>query len=637
MRPTLLRASRALVLLVPAAALVATRVASAAETDLEHTTGTRSTFVHRLPLLNTEGEPIRPDDPIVLPFSFRTSCTQCHDYGEVRGGRHFNYMDPLVPPGRPGQPWFVTDRATGTQIPVSHRPWPNTYRPGDLGMTPGQFCRRFGRHLPGGGAGEATDAPDPAARWLVSGKLEINCQACHSGNPQYDHVAWFLQISAENFMWAPAATTDLATVTGAAAGMPHYYDPYMGPEDERQARTAPTIVYDASKFDAKGQVFFDIPNRPPDTRCFYCHTNVEVGPDAPEPWEADADVHLAAGLHCATCHRNGLDHLTVRGYEGEAERENRPDLPTLTCRGCHLGDESAAAGAGAAGGRLGAPVPAHRGLPAHHIEKLSCTACHSGLRPQATTRRTQTSRGHALEFQGPHRAPDALPWIHEPVFLRDARGVIVPHRAVWPAFWCTVEEDGAVKPLAPETVLEDARDAFDDAATAREDGRLSDARILAVLAALRETGHGPEVGYVTGGKMHRAESRGTLTASAHPAGALVGWPIGHDVRPVPESLGAGGCTDCHGTGAPIYFGEVEVPSLTEGADETRPMHAMRGESETELRAWALSYTFRPYFKITGYAAMIVMGAVLAWYGLRAVGAVSRWFAARAARGEGDEA
>ncbi|MBE3071091.1 MAG: hypothetical protein IMZ66_12720, partial [Planctomycetes bacterium] len=129
----LARAGAAVVLAAAVAVGAAAAPSAAAEKKLTHATGSRATFIHRLPLLDTEKKPVRIADDPVLPFSYRTTCDKCHAYAEVRTGWHFNAADPSVDPGRPGQPWFWCDPKTGTQIPLSYRAWPNTWRPADLG------------------------------------------------------------------------------------------------------------------------------------------------------------------------------------------------------------------------------------------------------------------------------------------------------------------------------------------------------------------------------------------------------------------------------------------------------------------------------------------------------------------------
>ena len=45
---------------------------------------------------------INPADEVLLPFSTRQTCGLCHSYEIVKGGWHFNSVDPNVDPGRPG-------------------------------------------------------------------------------------------------------------------------------------------------------------------------------------------------------------------------------------------------------------------------------------------------------------------------------------------------------------------------------------------------------------------------------------------------------------------------------------------------------------------------------------------------------
>lgn len=634
-----------------AVAAIVIAPAGAAEPAVTHVTGSRATFVHRVPLFDSENGAVAPDKDPCMPFSYRTSCTKCHDYDQVRQGWHFNATDPEVDPGRPGQPWFWCDAKTGTVLPLSYRTWPNVWQPDQVGMSPWTFCLNFGHHLPGGGPGEKTDVKDPGARWLVAGKLGINCGACHSGSPAYDPIEWYLQIARQNFMWAAAACTDLASVTGAAASMPASYDPFMGPDDERQAKAAPAVIYDASRFNAKGEVFFDLPAQPPDMRCYFCHSLTEVGPDSPEPWATDADVHLVSGLTCSDCHRNGLDHRITRNYEGEPLGKEHPALASLTCRGCHLGEQSAACGPDTMGGRLGAPVPEHVGLPTIHLERLACTTCHAGLYPRQTTRRIQTSRAHLIEFQGPHRDPDALPRVVEPVFVRCKEdGTIGPRRMVWPAFWCRIEKSPEahvaekVTPLGPDTVYDMAKDAFDKEIKAKGESEgaaetndrtgLTAERILAVLAMLREKDEKKgEFAYVCAGKLYRAGAAGALAAADHAAAWPAAWPIGHNVRPAAQSLGTGECTDCHGFDAPIAFGEVEVPSpATIGQGVTMAMYEFQDRDPLELKAWAMSYLFRPMFKVVGFATAGVIAAILLLYLFMGLAALLRWAGTKAPPG-----
>jgi hypothetical protein len=624
----------------------------AAEEKPKDIPGSRFTHTHRVSLLPQPAPDAKPGDDLKaltpaddppLPFSFNNSCNKCHEYATVSKGLHFNYMqDPkAVDPGRPGEPWFWTDRRNGTMLPLSYRPWPGTWRPEVVDILPWKFVQMFCVHFPGGGPGEMTETADPDARWLVSGKLEINCQMCHSGSPEYDQTEWYLQIAAQNFMWAGAASmTDLNYVSGAAKKMDAFYDPWRGPEDKKQEAVAPIIHYNSAKFDTKNRAFFSIPNKPPNTRCYYCHSLREVGPGVPDMWKTDQDVHMAAGLSCSDCHRSGLDHAMRRGYEGEPGSDD-PALASLTCRGCHLGAPSAAAGPETMGGRLKAPVPRHVGLPTLHLKNLTCTTCHSGPRPGMKATRIQTSRGHTLEIPGELRGDDALPLIQNPVFARRPYdGLIGPQRMVWPSFWAWLEGE-KITPLSPDFVYTVGQAEFEKKEKGEKYARLTPERIAAVLEllAVDPKAKGTPV-YLSGGRLYQrnpgaGEGAPPLVASDHAAAAPVSWPIAHDVRPAARSLGSGGCTDCHGSDSPIFFGQVVAESPASlGDPKVVSMYELLGKDPTELQAWALSYQFRPFFKVVGFTTAGLIGAILLVYLLTGLTALARWAAKHAPQRQG---
>ncbi|MBM4093179.1 MAG: hypothetical protein FJ276_27775, partial [Planctomycetes bacterium] len=166
-------------------------------------THSRSQFVHWVFLYDANGTRIDPTDPAAPPYSPRRTCGRCHDYDAVAQGHHFNATDVNALAGRPGEPWVWTDNRTGTQLPLSYRNWPGTYRPGDAGVAPWDLLLKFGRHMPGGGPGEiagpkSEEPSDPdgqdanaggaeksdagtkiaatesRGRWPLSGQLEID-------------------------------------------------------------------------------------------------------------------------------------------------------------------------------------------------------------------------------------------------------------------------------------------------------------------------------------------------------------------------------------------------------------------------------------------------------------------------------
>jgi len=590
--------------------------------------GSRTLAVHRIPIYDATDQKILPagEEPI-MPLSTRTTCGKCHDYEKISSGWHFNAMDETVPPGRAGELWVLVDERTGTQLPLSYRPRPNAWKPADVGVTPWQFTELFARHFPGGGpAGKyGQKVIDPYARWEVSGELEINCFACHNGDPHQDQVMWFQQIGKQNFRWANTAASGLAEVSGNARKLPDMFDIIMDDNPEE-----PKVVYDKARFNAKGEVFFDLVRRPDANRCYACHSRTNPQTEGHEgKWKADEDIHLTGGMTCADCHRNGLDHMISRGGEGDAALRGHPSMATLTCQGCHLGTDQSQGGP-TMGGRLGAPVPAHVGLPTIHLEKLTCTACHAGPWPGRQALREQNSRTHDLETHIKHHGPDVLPFIRSPVFVRQEDGKIGLHQALWPAFWGRLK-DGKVTPLAPKAVADAAGKVL-----AERPGRsaawtpLKTETIIAVLQALAGDAAAGQPVYVASGKLHALTGEGRLEGREHESAAPCTWPYAHDVRPAAQALGAGpdqaGCRDCHTTDSAFFFGTVAADGPAEVEIPSHEMTEFQKLDSTQMKLFNFTFVFRPYLKLTVFAASALAAAVLLWFGLRALAAVTKWFA-----------
>jgi len=591
--------------------------------------GSRSYPVHRIPLLSEERDKIAPDDEPVLPFSTKQTCGACHSYEVVTGGWHFNAADANLPAeahGRPGQPWIWADARTGVQIPISHRPWPGVFRPEQVGLSNKLFLKLFGGHTPGGGVGEVpSEVPQEIVRSMVSGYLEANCLACHDGDPGHDQGQYSGQLLRENFRWAAAATCSFASVKGSAKDMPDMYDPFM-PEAPPDAKLVPpSISYEAGIFGDGGRVLLDIRREVPEQRCYFCHSELYVTGDHAEKWSLEEDVHLAAGMTCVDCHRNGIGHDIVRGYEGEQEVSGNVLAGRSSCKGCHLGGDGS--DPGPTGGRLGAPKPGHAGIPPVHFEKLSCTACHSGPWPGERTYRTKTSMAHRLGVRGANKSPAALPHIAVPVFARSGDGKIAPHRLIWPAYWATVK-DGQVEPIGFETVRNVVGSALAKLEVPVSGGwpGLGREDIAAALKALAGA-VGGEVAYVAGGELMRLDESGVLTAEpGHPAGAPYLWPIGHNVRPAAQSLGVRYCTDCHATDAPFFFGEVAVDTPVKLEEKSsRRMAEFLGVDAGYAKAFAASFVFRPMLKVVSLCSCAVLCLVLLLYGLRALRCFVRVF------------
>lgn len=605
--------------------------AAGAEEELLESDGTRAAPVHRILLYHPEDGRVKLTDDPVLPFSSRTTCGKCHDYKKIATGLHFSEADAKAASGRPGEPWIIFEPRTGTQIPVSGRNWPGVHKPEALGLKPFRFLLVFGRNMPGGSYGEVGKGQDNP-RWDVSGKLDINCLVCHSASPAQCQTEYAMQVGQQNFMWAAAAAGGLAVVKGAASKVSDDYDPFM--ESDTDGR-GPKVFYDKTRFDADGKVLLDLVRRINPSRCYICHTVKQVGQGAPEPWHRDPNVHIAAGMTCTDCHRNGLEHQMSRGYPGQPAATTQPSLDTLTCEGCHLGGDK--------GGRFRAPEPIHEGLPTVHLDKLTCTVCHSGPRPKQHVGRVQTSKAHMLGLQGKHKGDDWPPHILSPVFIRQDDGMIGPHRVLYPSMWGRLKADGsAVVPLTPTVVLKVANEilTIEEAGTPAE-GKpkfrpLTAEQVKQTLAVLAKDTAAGEPVYITGGRLYRLGSGGQLQVSDNAAADPYHWPLAHEVRPARQALGVGGavgCEHCHAPDSPFFFGEVKAPALADlpGAKVT-PMYEFQELDGTVVWAFAQSFMFRPYLKVTAFVTGGIVAAVAVLYGFYALGAILKRFSKSAGGG-----
>ena len=590
--------------------------------------GSRAVPVHLINLYDENGTKISPTDEIKMPFSMKQTCGQCHDYDTIAQGWHFNAIDPNVDPGRPGQAWIYVDASAGLQIPLAYRDWQGVFNPDDIGMTRWMYVKQFGRHLPGG-IGEDLDAePDFEARWMVSGEVEINCLACHDSSFGHDQPAYAEQISKENFVWAAAASSSFTEVTGAAKDMDEMWDRMMPGFSDDPKKRPPQVIYNENVFDHKQRVLFKIDRQVKPERCYFCHSNVEIGPDGVmQTHLSGSDVHMEAGLVCVDCHRNGLNHMITRGDPQTALNSDISHIVTSSCQGCHLGKDSLEK---PVGGRAAAPKPEHAGIPLVHFEKLSCTACHSGVWPQGQTGTVKTSRAHGLGTHNSNKSPDALPHIISPVYAKGSDGKIGPKRAVWPAYWGSLNEDGKVEIVkldVAKAVTEGIIEVDKEKAISGDWSDITTEQLGEVLTRLskEETVAGQAV-YVAGGKLFSLDDSGKVNASEHKAAKPYMWPMAHDVRPAQQSLGAKHCEDCHSIDKPFMFGSVRIDTPVSGAMDlfTNMINFQDPHEANYLRLFARTFIFRPVLKIVALGSCALIGIVLLLYSLKALSCVTRF-------------
>jgi hypothetical protein len=551
-------------------------------------------------------------------------------------------------------------------------------------------------------AGDAPPAVRDNGRWKLAGHLAIDCMACHTQGTKYSMEIWWDQISKQNFAWAPAAALGMADVEGTVAKLPDDFDPTAKKEPPAEPQPAapdapadapaadageaakvsgpqetpaptetaepkpaankpatdtgpslPKTRYHALPMTADKKVFFDVVRKPGNSACYYCHTARVAGKGESPEWTHDEDVHLRAGMLCSDCHRNGIDHDTVRGFEGEKDAANM-NVATLSCRGCHLGDDTQTVPV--VGGRLGAPKPLHRGLPTIHLEKLSCTACHSGPKPGKEALRVQTAMAHGLGLPTHSLSAETDPGMAAPVMLHES-GVLYPHRTMWPAFWGEMKDD-TIKPLNPEAVYEAVRSTLrvrgnstfretlakvtlkaEDKATVlgeerakvapaelteAEQAKLRDLeqtkaaeafreKLATALKALQKTikTEGATAVYVSGGRAYRLTGDGAVEAFANKAAEPYSWRLAHDVRPARWSTGAGNCYECHTLGSAMFDSQVTALGPAPDTDPpTAKMAELAGFDRVQIDTWNLSFQGRAAFKWFGFISAGVVGLML---------------------------
>jgi hypothetical protein len=553
-------------------------ISGAAFAGLVHT-DSDAEYLHRVNLFNSEGEIILPDSDPPQPYDPNRTCGKCHNYPVISYGWHFNPHVEEVDPGRPGEPHFLTDELTHTQLPLSYRNWPGVFSPNDIGLSPWEYTLMFTTHRPGGGISEPNEdeieSASKGSRWLQSGPLAIDCLVCHAGSG-YDSIVRARQINEQNLKCSMTAAAGLAVVRGSAKGMPEDYDPFFSePDPDHPEEAGPKLLYSAGRFDADNRVFIDITKKPKSTNCRFCHTTASLDEDGHSKWSHDDDVHLLSGLSCVDCHRNEIGHHITRGDGSEADINNEDSNATLSCRGCHLGEGE---GHRPLAGRLGAPRPAHPGLPGFHLDELECTTCHSGPRPGPKALRIQTAIAHGLGISTEDDRSIKAPYIAAPVYMKNSNGKIAPHKVMWPSYWGIVKADKSIAPIPMKQLKAIAESVFKEIAKENKESEtpvLTKEQINKVLAALDESGKlsGKAV-YVNAGSAYSSEGK------LPPDNNLkreIAWPLAHNVRPAGYSLGSGGCSDCHSKDSGFFYGSVDP-----GGNTTAAMHQYMGISKLAL-------------------------------------------------------
>ena len=263
-------------------------------------------------------------------------------------------------------------------------------------------------------------------------------------------------------------------------------------------------------------------------------------------------------------------------------------------------------------GGLGAPIPKHEGLPKVHLEKITCTACHSGPIPRKDPYPTQTSFAHGLGLMTEEPIEErAIPAIFSPAFRRgETTGRIGVYRYAYPIWWGYRDSKGTVVPLPFESIgaaFQHPRDLKTD------EGLLAAFDMLA--KALRHTPQAcaPLV-YINAGRIFERGPDGKVKSTPHRIADPYFWPIAHDVRPVGESLGAKGCGDCHSKDSPFFFGNVirdPLAATEPKAPSTQPTASRSPTTQPTARAVLEDRDGSAPVPFAGNAAMARVASIIA--------------------------
>lgn len=354
------------------------------------------------PTQDAEGNPVEPGTQLIgEPISLKQTCGACHDYNTISKGYHFQMgRDEMFPEGK-----SIENRSVSLS-PGYFGKWQLLYQRqlcpkefddlNEVDMTPWNFVLSCGICHPGGGpmeydrAGMRYDRAlkrDPSlaffgdgdyyeSGWDKTGVMEADCFICHLDS--YEYSLRVQHIKKLNYKWAATAGSNLGFVWGAVAN---------GQE--------PKVYYKASTFRPDGMVDLHI-RRPSDRQCLACH-DISSAQKRGSSWHNQymQDVHTQQGITCRECHPGDIRHNFAKG--SSSSQTVREDLSetALSCKECHEQSE------------LGAPDERHPFLPALHLERISCEACHITHRPFLPAQTVDTVTGAAIQLAA-DASPDAF-------------------------------------------------------------------------------------------------------------------------------------------------------------------------------------------------------------------------------------
>lgn len=608
------------------------------------------------PLRDEHGAVIDPIKEInaSVPYSPRQTCGApgCHDYEKITRGYHFTQGMGEAPtaeqqarigwatsPGNFGGNWCSPAPLYRYLSPKENS------SPARMDMSAFDFfASPCGACHPGGGSAEFDRSgkrydrwmADPAsgfapgaenrfdgdyhkARWSESGVLEADCLLCHQ--PSYDYAARQAQLGRQNFRWAATAGARLGKVSGSV-----------------KVSEAVQVDYDLDRFNPDGTLKLKVIRSPRNEACLSCHAQPGWKKRGAN-YRARTDVHLRAGLLCVDCHPAGSsatdprinsreEHQIAKGDDPGGLVRNDLDNTVVGCAECHDS------------GKHGAPIPTHRSLPALHLDRIACQACHipERLVMPAEVQASEvynpapwisTASKRLWTFYGPDgRVRNHYGFLEimgyddkptepfRPVLFR-YKGKVYPGNRVhstWPGLeiegqsallqprmsdivkmWSAHSNDPARYPLLGR-IVDDTGDGVPEINRPEE----IDAIIASVRQAL-EDAHYPlehtRVVWVMNDRVYRSGTAYRLVPKHdYEASPFANThTYNHDVYPARAALGTQGCTDCHSHRSPFFRAAVTtLPFGAEGKPATVQQWRLLGMTRAGvwLGAWRES-TLKP--------------------------------------------
>jgi len=626
------------------------------------------------PLRDEAGNVIDPIKSVndAVPYSPRQTCGAegCHDYSKITEGFHFTQGKGEQVPSKMAERYaWVTSPGNYGGNWCSPSPLYRQLAPKQnsnartIDMTSFDFITATcGNCHPGGGPlefdrdGKRYDTwmKDPAsgltaggdnnldgdyykARWSETGVVEADCLLCHQ--PEYNLNKRNAELANLNFRWAATAGAGFGQVEGKV-----------------QANEQPKVIYDKTKFNQEGNVVVHLVSEPRNETCLNCHAK----PDWKKRgagYMTRTDVHMVAGLSCLDCHSAGSNAVDPRIRGKEVHQFGKGDDPSgwvrndldntmRTCENCHVE------------GYRNAPRATHAWLPPLHMDSIACQTCH------IPARAVKSALVQASDVYNP--APRISPppkhiwtfydqemnfWNHygelelftskdkptditRPTLMR-YKGKIYPGNLVHSA-WVGFQEEG--KPGLNQLFMKDffqmwmqhradPQNKYPELAKISDDNKDDvieinrpeeiDVLISSSKAHLAATGfpmNNRRLVWVSDNKAYfSSKEYRDLAHEQYEATAYASaYKFSHDIAPAPAALGAGGCIDCHKSGAPFFQGALLKTTFS--AENASPIwganYEILGVSAFQVRLGSFRESLlKPFVYWLGAIVLILLAAL----------------------------